>query len=479
MKKLFDHTPPSKPSLEQIKAPVGSDEPYPADEDFQALESCVTGYCNASTLYESVANESYTLVDNKNRALFNAYTQLLSERLGVSVPAIPQVSLESLNSNHPVVVNKEIALEGFIGTLWEKIKGFFKKIYEGIKAFFVRHFTRLGKTKKALENMKTLLEKSDKNIKEPAVENYSGPLLKLYAGYGQVNANAIKQAATNVNRFTTSITDINNAAKVFSDKYLVDKGFFSKIKALQEKAKAASELKEGVDAATPGGLSLINKDKRQERSELKKESKSLGEMAASSKAEAGKMENKVSEAELAEAGSEDNNNQAAKDAMKNFLTEVKKVMGANLNTKLIGGVVLKSIDFGEEDLELKIEVGEEPDEATGVYLGARSDLLTVTKQGLDMIKVAEGSTDLFNKINDSVMKNLGTIDSLVADIDKTDPEKFGKYKKLINEQVRERLNLLRKFFSSYNKVGKNVYEYNMQCCEGIVHYCVLSVKHFG
>lgn len=479
MKKLFDHTTVSKVSLEQVKASVEETLPYPPEEDFQALESCVAGYCNASTLYDSVATESYTLVDHKNRALFNAYAQLLSDRLGVAMPAVPQVSLESLDNVHPVAVNREIALEGWIGTLWDKIKGFFKKIYEGIKAFFVRHFTRLGRTKKALENMKTLLEKTDKNIKEPAVENYKGPLLKLYAGYGQVNANAVKQANTNVNRFTTGITDINNAAKVFSDKHLVDKDFFTKIKSLQEKPKAASELKKGVDDRTPGGLSLLKEENRQERSELKKESKSLGEIADSAKAESGKMESEVSEAELAEAGSEDNNNKAAKDAMKGFLTEVKKVMGGSLNTKLIGGVILKSVDFGEEDLDLKIELADEPDEADGVYLGTRSDLLTVTKQGLDMIKVAEGSTDLFNKINDSVMKNLGTIDNLVKDIDKVDPEKYGKYKKLVNEQVRERLNLLRKFFSSYNKVGKNVYEYNMQCCEGIVHYCVLSVKHFG
>lgn len=478
MKKLFDHTPPSKPSLEQIKAPVASDASYPADEDFQALESCVTGYCNASTLYESVANESYTLVDHKNRALFNAYTQLLSERLGVSVPAIPQVSLESLNSNHPVVVNKEIALEGFIGTLWEKIKGFFKKIYEGIKAFFVRHFTRLGKTKKALENMKTLLEKSDKNIKEPAVENYSGPLLKLYAGYGQVNANAIKQAATNVNDFTTNLTDINNLAKVFADKHLVDKEFFAKIKGLKDRADAANAVREDIVANTPEEKKGYKKDNSERNAKIK-ESESLGKIRDESRAEADKMDDEVSKTSVNDAGTEGPNNEAAKQAMKNFLEEVKKALGVSIGKKLIGGVVLKSIDFGQEDLDLKIELGDEPEEATGVYLGARSDLLTVTKQGLDMIKTAEGSSTLFTSINDSVMKNLGAIDNIVNDIDKIDPVKYGKYKNLVNQQVRERLNLLRKFFSSYNKVGKNVYEYNMQCCEGIVHYCVLSVKHFG
>lgn len=476
MKKLFDHTDTRSPSLEQVKHPKEPQVPYPSEEDFQALESCVKGYCTTSELYYSVAGESYTLVDTKNRALFNAYAQLLSERLGVNAPAIRQVSLESLESTHPIAVNKEIALEGWIGTLWDKIKGFFKKIYEGIKAFFVKHFTRLGKTKKGLENMKELLDKTDKNIKEPVLDNYSGALLKLYAGYGQVNANAVKQSCSSVNAFTTSLTDINNLAKVFADKHLVDKDFFTKIKGLRDKSEAAGELKEGVDASTPKRKIFGNND---ERNEKLKESKDLATMAKDSKTEADKMDSDIGKSELAEAGSEGANNQAAKEAMKSFLAEVKKALSVNIDKKLIGGTVLKSVDFGDEDLDLKIELADAPDDATGIYLGSRSDLLSSVKQALDMIKVAEGSSDLFTKINDSVMKNLGTIDNLVNDIDKIDPVKYGKYKNLVNQQVRERLNLLRKFFSSYNKVGKNVYEYNMQCCEGVLQYCVLSVKHFG
>lgn len=474
MKKLFDHIPASNISLEVIKPAKELEVPYPSEKDFKALESCITGYCNASELYDSVANESYALVDAKNRALFNAYAQLLSERLGVSMPSIKQVSLESIQSEHPVVINKEIALEGWIGTLWEKIKGFFNKMYEGIKAFFARHFTRLGKTKKSLENMKTLLEKTDKNIKEPAVENYSGPLLKLYSGYGQVNATAIKQSVSNVDKFTKGLTSINQQAKVFADKFLVDKDFFSRIKALQERAKAADTVKTGIDKDTPARRLFDNK----ERAAKIKESKSLGEIASKSQAQADAMDDKASKLALSGEGTEESNNAKAKEAMKSFLEEVKNTVSVVLDSKLIGGVVIKSINFSE-DLDLTIEVGEENEEATGVYLGAKSDLLTVTKQALEMIKVAEGSTEFFVKINDSIMKNLGTIDNLVSDIDRIDPAKYGNYKKLINEQVRERLNLLRKFFSSYNKVGKNIFEYNMQCCEGVVHYCVLSVKHFG
>ena len=40
----------------------------------------------------------------------------------------------------------------------------------------------------------------------------------------------------------------------------------------------------------------------------------------------------------------------------------------------------------------------------------------------------------FGKVNDAINKNLMAIDKLVADIDKVDPEKYGAYKKLINEQ---------------------------------------------
>lgn len=474
MKTLFNISLGSKSPAVIGVSPPTQDAQWPSQEDFQSLDNFITGYSNATTLYDEIASESYTLVDHKNRALYNAYASLLSDRLGVDAPRLRTVTLESVQNTHPIALNNEIALEGWIATFWEKIKGVFTKIYDAIRAFFVRHFTRLGKAKKALENLKELLEKTDKNIKDPGVENYTGKLLKVYAGYGQVNANAVKQSVINVGRFTQGLTSINQKAQVVVDKHMLDKDFFAKIKALKDKAQAADTVRKGVDDSTPG-RKLFGND---ERAAKIKESKSLASISSDAKKQAAGMDNEAEQLGVDDKGTSEANSEAAKADMTAFLEEVKKTIGVSVDSKLIGGIVIKGVTVSAE-IELEVEVGEQAEDAKGLYLGAKSDLLTLVKQGLDMVKVAEGSSAIFTKINDAVMKNLDAIDGLVSDIDKVDPEKYGRYKKLVNEQVRERLNLMRKFFSSYNKVGKNIFDYNLQCCEGVVEYSVLSVKNFG
>lgn len=477
MKKLYHR--PEHAALESFAPVIEQSGVWPAEEDFQGLSACVSGFCNAGTLYDSVASESYTLVDAKNRGLYNAYARLLAEKLGVSMPELKQVSVHALESGHGVTVNSEIALEGWIGNLWEKIKGFFGKMYEGIKAFFAKHFTRLGKAKKALENLQVVLDKTDKSLVQPNLDNYTGSLLKRYAGYGDVNASSVKQSLTNVGHINASLNTVNKRAEGFANKHMVDKEFFTKLKSLKDLAAASDGAKQDIDDNTPGQIkSLVDRDARAERKSKTAESKTLSEVSQHAKSDASSMDGEVTTLSSGEAGAVEENAAAAKKDMEAFMEEVKKALGTSINAKLISGKVIKDITINDT-LDLTVDMDDTAVDATGVTLAGKTDLLFAVKTALTMLAAAERDMTQYGKINDVIMKNLSTVDSLIKDIDKIDPEQYGKYKKLLNEQVRERLQMLRKFFSAYNKVGKNILDMGIDCCEGVVDYGVLSLKHYG
>ena len=159
--------------------------------------------------------------------------------------------------------------------------------------------------------------------------------------------------------------------------------------------------------------------------------------------------------------------------MKAVLESFEKVKGKNL----VNGIHVKSVSSDPEE-GLKVEMDENVDPATSLRMGNKSALQDLVKSCQDLIKTAESDVQKYGQVNDGIMKSFGTIDSLINDIDKVDPEKFGKYKKLINENVRHRLNLLRKFFSTYNRTCKNIFDMTMDVSDATVKYSVLSLKHF-
>ena len=56
-----------------------------------------------------------------------------------------------------------MALEGFIGDMWNKIKEIFRKIYDSIKEFFKKYFTRLGRLKNKISNLIEVLGEEEVN----------------------------------------------------------------------------------------------------------------------------------------------------------------------------------------------------------------------------------------------------------------------------------------------------------------------------
>lgn len=477
MRKLYADLTDTQPSATGLHASTETLALYP-EQDMHSLKNMVEGYCTTQELYSSVANEAYTLVDNKNKSLYNAYTALLADKLDIGMPVLKSISTESLEGAEGISANHDIALEGFLGNLWQKIKGFFKKIYESIKAFFTKHFTRLGRVKKSLENMKSVLAKTDKAMVPPQELNYTGSLLKRYAGYSTVNYSSVVQSLEGVVNFVVQIRVINQAAKEMAEKGLVDKDFFTNIKSLADTSAASSARKEDVDKETPGVASAImSSAKRAERSEKKETSKKLGDIVKDSDAQASSMQGEVDNKATSDAGSDDGNLKEAQKQMSDFLEVVVESLESTINKKLVSGKIIGKVDVSDK-FELNVDMSTDAEPAEGVTVSGKGELITLVNGSIEMLKLVEYDAGVYGKINDTIMKNLDSIDKLIMDIDKIDPEKYGKYKGMVNTQVRERLQLMQKFFSSYNKVGKNMLELSMESCEGTVDYCLLSLKYF-
>ncbi|NTW90406.1 MAG: hypothetical protein HGA35_00385 [Erysipelotrichaceae bacterium] len=74
---------------------------------------------------------------------------------------------------------------------------------------------------------------------------------------------------------------------------------------------------------------------------------------------------------------------------------------------------------------------------------------------------------------------MNKVDKLISDINKIPEDSLGKYKKLLNNKIKVRLNLAKTFFNNYNKICKNMLEMSMDTGDGVVEYSVLSLKNFG
>lgn len=489
-KKLF-----SKPSvaLESGRVyptrEVYVDDTTDLDDDHAALENCVDGYMSVGRVYDSVAAESLSFVDSKNHVLYNEYMKTLSDKLGVMCPVIKTVSTEDFNTRSVIAINSEIALEGWMGDMWKKIKGFFTRIYEKVKGFFKRYFTRLGRAKGGLENILATLKSTDKDLKTAILDKYTGSVLDKFKGTNDLNSAYVHTVVNNVVAATASMSSVNKAANFMATAGIAPAGFIDSIKNLKERASQATASKADVDKATPGiGKAAISKlpivgDKGKtaaDRKEMKETSGTLAETAKDSKKEADDGEARVALAGTDDKGSDEANAAAGADHFKRFSESVVGELKKHVKKQLISGKTFTKVDVnGEGELEIEMDTGEKDDKAENVILSDKTQLSAVANSCLDMIVKMEKDAAAYGKINDTIYANLNTIDKLIAEIDRVDPAKYGAYKKVIDQQIRTRLKLMQKFFSSYNKIGKNIFDIGLETCEGVTAYAVLSLKYFG
>lgn len=447
-------------------------ESLDADEFFLDLGNKIFGWSSVGRVQEAIAAESLTFVDQKNSVLYNEYVSVLASRMGVDAPKT--ISLESLNENGQLTANYHLSLEGWMGDMWKKIKEIFENIYNKVKSFFNTYFTRLGRLKKSLENLQQVLGSTTKDMGDPGLQSPPDGLLKAFSGHTEVNANAVGETIASTKVLVATIAGLNKAAEGFAKDGILDADFVKNIKELKDKALKASQESAANREERAGTKMFGDKEKKKA---LDTENKSLQEIANTSEKKGNEMSSEVTSLGEVDAGTEEENRKKAQAGFDEFLKAVidsfDKVKGKNL----VGGKSVKSVSSDPED-GLKVEMDENVQASGSLVMSGKASLTDLVNSCIDLLKTAEADIKAYGNVNETIMKSFKTIDNLITDIDKIDPEKFGKYKKVINENVRHRLNLLRKFFTTYNKTCKNVFDMSLDVSDATVKYAVLSLKHF-
>ena len=452
---------------------ITTEEVHDVSSDMKTLSIQVDGYLSVGRVHDSVAAESMTFVDKKNITLYNEYVNLLATRMGVEAPK--SVSTESFETEGQLAANYSISLEGWMKDMWEKIKAVFVKIYESVKAFFTKYFTRLGRLKKSLQNLQEAIGSTNKDIGDPSMENPPSALLNAFAGHSEVNNSTISASIANISVLVSKLGAVNKAAEGFSSSGLVSADFVKNIQALKDKAVKASGDSEANRAKRDKLKTFGDRDKKKE---LDTENKDLKEIQREAQSQATDDTNTlISTAEELDAGDDKANQEAAQKEFDDFMKIVIETFDQVKGKVLVNGQKVLKVE-SKPDEGLVLEMSSEADPANDLRLSGKAALAELISSCQALIKTAENDVKNYGNVNDKIMDSFKTIDRLTGDIDKIDPEKFGKYKKVINERIRGRLGLLKKFFTTYNKLSKNVLEMSMDVSEQTVNYAVLSLKHF-
>ena len=442
---------------------------------FAQLDNHLRGYESVQTVYAHVACESLTFVDTKNVVLFNEYMRVLGENLGVPAKS---VDITCLESQHLASVNCELSLEGWLKDMWTKIKGFFSKIFNSIKEFMKKYFTRLGRLKNKLSNIKTVAGESGKGMGAARLENLPSGLASKFKGFGDITETEVSKVVKTARDAMNEIKTISNTTRTVASNGVVSREFISEIKRLKEVALAAT--KQISDNKAQKSELGVFKD-RKERKEINNENKTLAQTAKDAQAKSDVMDDTIVGAGVTDGGGSDESQQAAgQEAFKEYLKSVTTILEKYVNVKMVGGKTITKVSVNNDN-ELEVEF----DESDGDNEPAKAASLTnsegVSKlagDALDMIKDAESQSDTYVKTNDEIMKLLSTIDGLVADIDRNEPERYGKYRQVLDKQIRTRLNMMKVLFRSYNQVSRNFFEVGMNTGDAVVDYCVVCMKNF-
>lgn len=449
------------------------------DSDIEALENHVDAYVSVSNVYEEVSSEAFSFVDKKNYTLFNEYMNVISKNLGIK--NVPVVSTEAIAILPTVALNHHIALEGFIGDMWAKVKALFVKIYEGIKAFFKKHFTRLGSLKKKLNNLKEVLTDTDKDLKQLNLENIPSAISSKFPYSGMVDE-AVVIKATEISGLAIAALEVTNKeATKLASRDILSKDFVAKVKTLKEQIAANSSKIAENDSKKVGGLGVLKKENRLNNKELNKENESLSAMNKDNKAEVEDAEGTLGNIVNSNIDStfDDTEYLAAKKEMAAYVKRVEQAFTKLTGKPIPGGKTVKEVKVtGEDGITLEFDTNK--DEPSSVSLGAKNGLLKLVTASIQNLETMEKATDNYTKVNDTIMNNLDAVDKLIAELDKvSDNKDYAKYKKVLQNKVKERLKLMQTFFTNYNKVNKTLIGVVADTCDGVVAYAVASLKHFG
>lgn len=445
--------------------------------DLAALECHHRAYESLDTVYQQVASEQFSFLDKGNYVLYNEYMKSISEKIGITPMVISQEMVATLPS---VALNHHIALEGFIATVWQKIKDLFAKIYTTVKQFFAGIFTRLGRLKKKLQNLQEVLSETDKDLRQVILEKVPGSLASRYPVADRIGLETVQEVFANIAVVREILEKVNQASTELASKEILDKNFVAKIKSLRDKAKSAKDSVAANDEKKTEGLKSLYGKGRANNKAIDKDNRSLQEIAKTSEAEASQLEDSAGQiaADNPDLDTDDQGFEAAKKEFSALLQVMDKEFARLKNKPLVNGKTITGVTIDEDTgIELDISVDKEIPESCA--LGSKADLLPLVKSSVQLLTAVEGSAKSYGAINDTVMKNMSTIDTLIKEIDAIQPEALGKYKNVLQSKVKERLKLMKTFFTNYNKINKNLFELVVESLEGNAEYAITSLKYFG
>lgn len=454
-----------------------SSEEDTTEADMASLESYVNSYVSVGRVYDQIVLEGHRSVDSRNYVLFNEYMAMISKNLGVSVSVVSQESIEESS------LASSLALEGLIGSMFSKIKELFVKIYDAIKKFFVSYFTRLGRIKKKLQNLKEVLQETDKDIKNLVLEKAPGALISKFPIGEKITVNVVNRYLDNASIVKNILTEVNAAAKQLAKKEVFDRDFVASIKNLRELAKKnESKVRENIDEKTTGLKSFYGKG-REKNKAIDAENKDLKQIANDAKEEANEKEGEAIDignssdnagVEINEKGFE-----LAKKELKDFMELVEKSFNELKDKPLVNGDVVKSVTVKEEEgIEIEIE-NDKDNSDNGASLAGKADLLELIDKSIKLLDGVEKLSSSYGEINDTIMESVGAVEKTIREIDGIKIENLGKYRTVLSNKVRDRLRLMKVFFNNYNKINKKLFSIVVDNAEGTSSYAVVSLKNFG
>lgn len=485
--KLFDQVKDPKPSMGDVVRITTEDdstevESATIDQQVDEFNKHVKAFNSLNVIDEQIASENFNFIDKGNYVLYNEYIKSVTSNLNMGY--IPVISQETVNTLPTTALNHHIALEGFIGDMWAKIKEIFSKIYQSIKDFFTKYFTRLGRLKNKISNLIEVLSETDKDLQKPNIDKVPGGLAVKYPFKGFIDLDTITDTLDNVTLLIDGTKAVNERALTFANKDILEKDFVAKINKLKNEIND-NNAKLGQNKEAQDNLGSIKKhipgtDDNAKNKELNKDNKSLEKDAMD---KSNQIQNKKDEINKITNGEtnldfDDEATEEVKKEFDNFVKSIVEMMSKIKGRRLVKGKIVKEVKVNE-DSGFEIEFDDDKETPEGITLSDKDTLIRVLKILLNNVNVSEKLATEYGKINDKIMDNMNSVDKLIVDLNKIPEESMGKYKKLLNNKVKIRLNMVKTFFNNYNRVCKNILEMMMDTGDGCIEYSVLSLKHFG
>ena len=131
----------------------------------------------------------------------------------------PLYAAENFPSASSRKANAEIALESiseFLKNIWNKIKTVIQNLWNKVKEFWDKHFSKLGRIKKALESMREKISESSGKLKsKPYIEEAPSGLSDAFGG-GDISTNVIKNFIDAHEGLVDSVENVSSRINSFN-----------------------------------------------------------------------------------------------------------------------------------------------------------------------------------------------------------------------------------------------------------------------